>query len=303
MKKKLSMVLLLALIMMIAGCGSSGFNGDGVKDTGMEINGFTDRSTDNVESYVTGGDYSSTYIDSNKADYSYAFKAGGDSKKTKSQMLEDYEYIQDFVTEKGGLIENVYNDYQYYDTKTDFVYETAKRYVSTGYLSYTIEIDNKYVQNVVDELEKMCKDNKFTVYQYTQKITNYELHSVVDSYDDDPNTTRDTITKEDLEQRLKYADITVRFDYNMPRGTIGKVGLSIKSAWNGFWNNAGNIIQGVIVIMIALFAVFGELILFYKMFRKMQYKHRKTKPQYYSPKEVKIVSESSIKTGSISKDS
>ena len=112
---------------------------------------------------------------------------------------------------------------------------------------------------------------------------------IVDSYNDDDYYYSDTITQEELDRRLKYADISVRLNYYNPRDGISKFGIKVSNAIEDIWDSFGDIIQVIIIIFIVLFALFGELILFYKLFVKMMYKHRHKYPKYYPPKSVYVV--------------
>jgi len=283
MKSKIISALCITLAVFgLTACGSSS---SGYSDMGIN----SMKSSENYDGFYTGGDYSSTNINSSEADYSYDFAAGGESTKTKSEMLADYEYMQDFVMEKGGFIEDVYNDYTYYDTDQDTYYDNEIRYKSVGSLSYTIEIDNDNIQPVLDELEKICQDNKFTVTRFTQRIYNYQNYEVVDSYDDDDYYYGDVITRDELDHRLEYADISVRFDYRSPRSGIARFGMSLKTNWHEFWESMDDVIKVILVIFIVIFALFGELIVCYKLFKKMQYKHRLKKPEYYPPVKMEVV--------------
>ena len=284
MKKIKFLIPILGLSILLTGCGglSTSYDYEYAATEGMNS-----YETDS-KAYITGGDYSSTYISGDKVDYSYSFAAGGNSNKSKSEMLKDYEYIQNFVEERDGFIENVYNDYDYYDASDNYINDTTKKYVSSGYLSYTIEIDNEYVPEVLDELEKMCVENKFIVTSFTQQIRNYELYEIVDDYDD-YYYYGEQITQQDLDKRLKYADIQVRINYQKPRGKLASFGLGIKQGFRDFWDALGELIQIIIVIGIALFVLFLEIIWFYKIFKKMQYKHRKKHPELYPPKNINII--------------
>ena len=204
--------LLLVTTLSLAGCGSS--HSAGI--TSKSLN-----STTNEASYMLADDYSvdygSTYIDSSYADYSYSLYANGESSKSKDEMLKDYEDIQTFVKDKDGYIENVNNSYNIYD-KDDHRYYSSNDYKISGTLSFTIQIDKDYVDETIQKLDQICKDNNLIVTTYNQRITNYEGKKIVDEYDDDWYDY-DTISKEDLEKRLKYADISVQLNYHKSFGT------------------------------------------------------------------------------------
>ncbi len=298
MKKHLTTGLVILCLLSLTACGSSSrsYSDNG---TGFEISNSAPAKSmvsysEDADVYVTGGDYSSTTINSDYADYSYNFIAGGNTKKSKSEMLDDYEYIQDFVNERNGFIENVYNNYQYYDIE-DSYYGSNATYISRGSLSFTIEIANEDVMDVLAELEKICIDNKFTVTNYTQTIQNYQNFRIVDEYSDEVYYG-ETITQDELDRRLNYADISVSLSYNNPRPKVTVFFLRLKAAIRDFWDAFGEIVQVILIIILVLLAVFAELIWFYKMFRKMMYKHRQKHPEYYAPKGIYIVSQQNIST-------
>ena len=295
MKKWLTSGLVLTCILCLAGCGSSSrsYSDNG---TGFEISNSAPAKSmvsfsEDADVYVTGGDYSSTTITGDKADYSYNFQAGGETKKSKAEMLADYEHIQDFVNERDGFIENVYNDYQYYEADNYSSYN--RNYISRGNLSFTIEIDNDDVLDVLAELEKICIDNKFTVTNYTQRIQNYQNFRVVDEYSDEVYYGQ-AITQDELDRRLNYADITVNLSYRNPRAKVAVFFLQLRDAIEDFWDNCGEILQIILVIVVVIFAIFAEIMLLYKMFIKMMYKHRQKHPNYYPPKGIYIVSQQEL---------
>ena len=96
------------------------------------------------------------------------------------------------------------------------------------------------------------------------------------------------ITKEELDRRLKYASLYVNIDYNIPRLSIMKFRFGVRQVWNDFWMAAGEAIQVFLIIALGLFILFGEAILFYKLWKKMVYKHRRKKPEYYPAKHVVV---------------
>lgn len=278
--------LLLVTTLSLVGCGSS--HSAGI--TSKSLN-----STTNEASYILGDsysadysmDYSSTYIDSSYADYSYSLYANGESSKSKDEMLKDYEDIQAFVKEKDGYIENVNNSYNIYD-KDDRRYYSSSDYKISGTLSFTIQIDKDCVDETIQKLDQICKDNNLVVTVYNQRITNYEGKKIVDGYDDDWYDY-DTISKEDLEKRLKYADINVQLNYHKSFNFFEKLFMNIGDALMEFWDSFGELVQVIIIILIILHVCFFNVCLWYKMFRKMMYKHKIKHPEFYEPKQVKLV--------------
>lgn len=268
----------------LAGCGGVSKGYDSMDGAPAAMN-----SMAVADEYYTGGDYSSTYIDGDKADYSYTFTAGGETDKSKAEMLKDYELIQSLVQDKGGYIESVYNDYRYFEAEDLKYNDFARQYRAKGVLQFTIQIKNDHVPDITDKLEQLCQANRFTVIEYTQRIQNYRSIKVVDDYDlADPNRT---ITKEDLDRRLEYADISVSMTYKIPRGWLVWKCNNISAAFSGFWDSVGDIIQVVLALAFALFILFGEAVIFYKLFVKMIYKHKQKHPNYYPPKGVYVISD------------
>lgn len=145
--------MLLVTTLSLAGCGSS--HSAGITSKSLNL-------TTNEASYILADDYSvdygSTYIDSSYADYSYSLYANGESAKSKDEMLKDYEDIQAFVKEKDGYIENVNNSYNIYD-KDDRRYYSSSDYKISGTLSFTIQIDKDCVDETIQKLDQICKDN------------------------------------------------------------------------------------------------------------------------------------------------
>ena len=290
MKRKIVIPILLLICLLLTSCGQS-YSDRSSKS--MTSNSFDAAYEMSDESYSTGGDYSSTYISGDKADYSYSFSADGDTKKSKEEMLKYYEEIQDFVDSKDGYIENVYNDYSENIIRDSYISDNAKNYKAQGYLSFTVEIDNEYIPEVLEKLEQICKDNKFVVTQYTQTIYNYKGYKIVDETED-PYYYGEEITEEELARRLKYASLSVRINYYTPRSSAAKFGYSIKQ----FFSNAGEILVSVIsifiMIAIGLIILYVESIIFYKKFKKMIFKHKNKHPEYYDAKKIEIVNEEKI---------
>ncbi len=282
MKKKF--VLGLALCMaMVTGCGGSGFYAE---------NGVKEMATDSyeasyAESYSTGGDYSTTSIEGDLVGYSYYFSADGKTNKTREEMLSYYEEVQTLVNDNGGFIENVNNDYSAYVITPDETYisESEKRYKSSGYLSFTVQIPNDNIKLVTDYLEQFCQDNKFVVTRFDQSITNYKYVKVADG--EDPNNYG-AITSDELEKRIKYASLNVNISYYQPRSGFAVFKYAVREVVRDLASVFLHLIAVLIVLIIAISVLFLHLTFLYKSWKKMVYKHSRKKPEYYGPKHIVI---------------
>lgn len=287
MKKKIGCLALLGVLTlsMLTGCGSHSTSSKGLGDMAV---------TNSEASFMLDDydmDYSSTYIDSSYTDYSYTLYASGESKKSKNEMLKDYEDIQTFVKDHDGYIENVNNSYNVFDKDRNRYYGSSS-HKTYGTLSFTIQIDKDNVDEVIDKLDEICKNNNLVVTTYNQRITNYEGTTVVDRYDD--YYQYDTITKEELEKRLKYADISVQLNYYTEFNAFEKAWMGIGNAIREFWDDFGELVQTVLIILFIAYILFFNICIWYKMFRKMQYKHKNKHPEFYEPKPITIVEKKSL---------
>ncbi len=267
MKKRVYVVLLTIFsLFLLTSCGSS--------------NSIANIGSDTIESLggtYKGADYSSTNITGDQADYSYSFSAKGDTNKSKEEMLADYERIQSLVDSLGGYISNVNNDYTYYDTDDDYYSDYQIRNKATGRIEFTAEVDNENIPEVVELLNTICNENHFTVTGYTQRITNYKAYTVTDETDD----WNDTITEDELNKRLEYADISVSINYDIPRAIPMRIIMNIKNILDQLWDMIGAIITFFLALAFGLIILYIQMIFFYKFFKKMIYKYRKRYPEYY----------------------
>ena len=213
-------------------------------------------------------------------------------------MLSYFEDDQKFVDDNGGYISNVNNCYDAHTVMSDsYISDSTIKYEATGSLDFVVEIDNEKISLVTDKLEQFCKDNNFKVTSYYQRITNYKEYTVVEGYDDQYRD--DVITQEELDKRLKYATLYVTVNYNIPRPAIMQFVYGFQKTWDEIVDGFGDVIKAFLFIALGLVILFAEAILFYKAWRKMLFKHRMKKPEYYPPKHV-IVDEkkdSPIPTG------
>lgn len=280
MRKKLGCLTLLGVLTlsMLTGCGSSSSSTKGLGDSIVATNS----EAIILDDYSM--DYSSTYIDSSYADYSYTFYASGEHKKSKDEMLKDFEDVQALVKDRDGYIENVNNSYNVYDKDRRYYSDSHK---TSGRLSFTIQVGTEYVDEVINKLDEICKKNNLEVTTYTQKITNFEGKKIVDH--DTDYYDYNTISKTELEQRLKYADISVQLSYYTDFNVFEKFFMGVGNALKEFWESFGELIQIILVLLIIAWVFFFNVCLFYKVFRKMIYKHSKKHPELYEPKAVVLV--------------
>ena len=275
-------ILGFLLSLLLTGCFSSSYY---APESSVAYDGVAMNSSKST-AYVTGLDRSITYIDSDSVDYSYTFSANGYTRKTKSEMLEDFEHIQDFVVAQGGFIENVTNNYDIYVDR-DYYDSTSTKLSANGYLSFTIEIDKDKTEDVLSRLEQLCRENDFTVTQFTQRIQNFENYKVVDEYSDEVYYG-ETITADELERRTKYADISVYLSYRVKRPLIIRIALTIKQTIISIFDNFDEILQVCLMVTIVGFVIFILSIVFYKAFRKMMWKHYCKHPELYFSRDISV---------------
>ena len=285
MKKRITIISVLCIMLLVTACSS--FSPMSKSYDGAMINSIQSDEGFYDEGFSTGGDYSNTNITGEQADYSYSFTAAGRTQKSKADMLADYERIQEFVNSKDGYVTDVNNSYDFFDISESRYYDGDRiRYKAVGTIYFSAEIDNEYIPELVELLEEICKDNRFIVSDYTQRIKNYKPYELSQETDDGDRT----ITKQELERRLKYADIRVNIRYRIPRPFIEKTWLWIKGVFIGFWEIIGDMITGFLGIALGLYILHFPLILIYKDFRKMMYKHRLAHPEYYKGEKYVVIS-------------
>ncbi len=287
-KKKLFLITAMLCTTLLTACAS---NNRGISylntSTGMDMVASEDGYY--VSKAVTGGDYSSTSISGEYSDYRYTFNATGTTHKSKQDMLDYYESIQDLVDDNGGYISSVDNRYGTNTIRSDsYISESAIKYSAEGSLSFTVEIPNENISLVTDELEKFCRENKFYVTAYNQQITNYKEYTIVDEYSEDDYYRDKVITQKELDKRLKYASLFVNINYNIPRSTSAQLGYGFIKIWDDFRDSFGNIIKIFVFIAIGLVVLFFEAAIFYKAWKKMQYRFRLKKPEYYPVRHIVV---------------
>lgn len=65
--------------------------------------------------------------------------------------------------------------------------------------------------------------------------------------------------------------------------------MSIGDALREFWDDFGELLQVMFIILIILYVCFFKVCLWYTVFRKMLYKHKIKHPEFYEPKQVTLV--------------
>ncbi len=298
MKKRKLLLIPLLTLALLTGCGDSYHEAPAMESESVSVAPGSSDSffvVSDSASKSTGGDYSSTTISGDFADYSYNFAANGNTTKTKQDMLDYYESVQKLVNENGGFIENVDNKYNGYviDPADDYISDSEKEYTATGTLSFTVEIPNDKISVITDSLENFCKDNHFIVTTYSQKITNYQGYQIVDSYDQSSYNSN-VITQKELDRTLKYASLRVNISYSTRRPFIARLGLGIKQLWLNFIDGIGEVIMVFMALAVGFIVLFVEAIIFYKIWKGMIFRHRKKKPQYYPAKHIYVDNENAF---------
>lgn len=293
MRNKVLISSVLGVALSLTACGGGSHNSGSYSNSyGMAV---ATESAGAYDYYYDDGYYdytSSTYINSDNADYNYTFSATGETKKTKNDMLSFYESVQDLVNENDGYIESVDNNYTYYtiDDDVKYISDSEKCYKYSGNLRFVVQIPNANMPLILDTLESFCNENSFNITAYNQRIQNYEGYVVVNDYVDIDWDERDyKINEGDLEHRLKYAELSVAINYRAPRNPIVKFWLGFESMWLEFWDNIGEVVVVFLALGVGFAIIFFEWILLYKAYRRMIYKHRMKKPQYYQPKEISLI--------------
>lgn len=290
--KKIGILIIGVCLLMITGCGGSGYSsyGGGSYENAMDSMGsYSYAQGVGVTNSASSMDYSNTNISGSFADYSYYFSANGEVKK-KEEVLDEYEKIQTYVNEHGGYIENVRNTYNGYDIDwaDSYFTDTEINYQALGGVNFTVEVDNDEVENVIQELVKFTDEKNLTVTRYDQYITNYEAYEIVDE-EDWEYYYGNTITQEELEKRLKYASINVSLSYRIPRNGFMSFVLYIVS----FAKQVRDVFLSLLATLLML-AVFAYIALYliilpvYKLFKKSLFKFRVKHNEYYLPKEIII---------------
>lgn len=291
---KTKTIVLLASVLAVAqltACGQSSSSrtstGEGAAMmTNSEVAGWSDAAS----AYSWDGDgYSSANIQSDYADYSYRFYTNGElnKNKTKEDIMNYYDELQTLVQNNGGYISNVNNSYSenVIDPKENNYSDAEIAYKSYGTLSFTIQIDNEYIDEIVESLDNFSKEFGLQVTDFTQTITNYEVYSISDETKD----YYEEITQEELDKRLKYADLKVNIGYYRARSSISAFGLRTKYIVDIVLR-----IFMTIVSIAILIGIFATILSFWFNALKAQqlkeeYNRRVKHPEYYPANKIELV--------------
>lgn len=289
--KAIIVCALAGTLILQSGCGRS-YSGGYSKGYGTATNaGFAMDSVASEGSFISGGN---TYVSGEYTDYSYTFNAEGNTKKSRREMLDYYESVQSLAEENGGYIDNVYNNYDNYviDYTSYYISSQERSYKYWGQLRFTIEVPNENIGVILESLENFCNENNFTVTTYNQSIVNYIGYDIVDNYDDlDYWERQGKITQAELDKRIKYAEVYVNINYYSQRSKLAKMWIGFVDGWLSFWDDLGEVITVFLVFGFAIFLFALEIIFLHRLYKKMSYKHRVKRPEYYAPKEVIVVKE------------
>lgn len=292
MKKKLAIGLLcMSIIAGLTGCGSSeslsGYKGyDSVSQSYSNDAGFYTDS----EGYSSNMDYTGTNISGDLVDYSYTLGSRGYVKE-KETALNFYEDVQSFVDDNGGYIDNVNNTFRTNDLDEDYFYYSGDfiKNSAEGCVSFNVQIEEQYVEDVIDMFDDFCKENDFSVTQFNQYATNYKSYDVVDEYDDDGWYHGDKITQEDLDKQLAYTTIDISMNYSIKRSAGETFRLKVGSLWHGFLDECGDFVGMLIWMIVFAFVIMFVIILpAVKIFKKSMFKFNKKHPEYNVPKKIMI---------------
>ena len=292
MKKKLTIGLLcMSIIAGLTGCGSSesfsGYKGyDSVSQSYSNDAGFYTDS----EGYSGNMDYTGTNISGDLVDYSYTLGSRGYVKE-KETALNFYEDVQTFVNDNGGYIDNVNNTFRTNDLDEDYFYYSGDfiKNSAEGCVSFNVQIEEQYVEDVINMFDEFCKENDFSVTQFNQYATNYKSYDVVDEYDDDGWYHGDKITQEDLDKQLAYTSIDISMNYSIKRSAGETFGLRVRSLFHEFMDKCGDIIGILIWMIVFAFVIMFVIILpSVKIFKKSMFKFNKKHPEYNVPKKIMI---------------
>ena len=292
MKKKLTIGLLcMSIIAGLTGCGSSepfsGYKGyDSVSQSYSNDAGFYTDS----EGYSDNMNYTGTNISGDLVDYSYTLGSRGYVKE-KETALNFYEDVQAFVDDNGGYIDNVNNTFRTNDLDEDYFYYSGDfiKNSAEGCVSFNVQIEEQYVEDVINMFDEFCKENDFSVTQFNQYADNYKSYDVVEEYDDDDWYHGDKITQADLDKQLAYTSIDISMNYSIKRSAGETFRLKVGSLWHDFLDECGDFVGMLIWMIVFAFVIMFVIILpSVKIFKKSMFKFNKKHPEYNVPKKVVI---------------
>lgn len=242
---------------------------------------------DGYSGYV---DYSNTTINGTKVDYSYDLSARG-IVDSKSEAIDFYKSLNDFVYDNDGYIENVDNTFHVNDMDDSYYYSDSDvKYQAGGYIKFTVQIPEEHSEEIITIFDDFCKNADFIVTQNNQYIRNYEKLKTVDDDYYDPDDYRYHPTKSELDEMLQYTDIDVSITYNIERNSVEAFGLGVRRFFRNLWDDIGDVVGTFFNIALFVFAfLFIIVIPVIKIFKKSMFKYNKKHPEYNIPKRVTLV--------------
>lgn len=269
----------LAVITLLSGCGSKGSS-----SYSDSSGNYSDKSFVNSSTVYTGaedaGYFSTVKLSGSFTDYSYTYEANG-SVDTKETVLDFYNSIEEYIADKNAYIENINNSFRMDDDNSN------PSYSATGTLRFTVQVEEKEVENIVNLMNQYCEAHNFKVSVYNQTAKNYENFEIVESSDE--VNAKDYLTQDQLKKILSYSDISVKISYHIDRPLHQKIGIGIKNIVLDILEQYDEIIYMILMILMISFTIVFVLIVGSGIFTKALYKRRLKHPEWYPAKEVKIV--------------
>lgn len=283
MKKRVLSGFLVALsVLSLTGCGSNHSYDYSSSSNGIGFALDSDSASFSDVYYSSDYEYdTNTNISGDMSDYSYNIGLEGNVQR-KETVLDFYEEVQAFVDEKEGYISSVNNNFSVVNVNESYLSKREKDNYAIGNASFTIQIDNQYVEEVTALFDTFCAENNFIILDYSQHITNYKDYDIVDSYDDNHwYRNYDDITQHDLDKSLKYSDISVNISYNIPRNFISKIAIYIKDIFSNIWDEFGELLNFVVLFaLMSYVSLFVIAIPISKLFIRKISKYYKKHPDF-----------------------
>lgn len=278
-----------ATLALLSGCSTvprSYYSSDAAGKAGNSMDSSTVNSSVIYASRTDATYFDSFKMNSEMADYSYTYKAGG-SVKNKDQAMEVYNSVEKFIEDKDAYVENLSNSFRV-DENND-----NTKYSATGVVKFTVQAKEEDVQSIVDLLNSYCDTNGFMVSVYNQSIKNYDNYDIVDENDD--NKGKNVVTRDELLKILSYSDISVEIDYHIDRPFYEKIGIGIKNVFTAVFGQLQDVIINIIEVALSVLVLVYIVIGATHIYTKAMYKRRLKHPEWYPAKEVKIVNNDEVK--------
>lgn len=284
MKRRIVAVLAIGMMCIgLTGCTGNTYDNAGVvANDGYYINDY--------KGYESS---SRTTLDGENVDYGYEFRAtGATTYKKKDKLVAYFDELQDLVVENDGYVDSYSNDYDDYSLLNyfDYISSYEMQYKFYGTMNMQIEVPNENIDTVIDSLNEFCDKNGFTITEYSQSAVNYDRYRIIDeeTYDEDSYyyDDSDRISQEEMERRVKYADLSVSLTYYQRRTGIEKQFIQTVVFFEEWREGLTTLINVIIITAIVLFIAGLIISTNISIHRKRQYKLRKKHPEYFQPKEV-----------------